>query len=91
MYVGVYLVGHTHLQFLRMVGGTLVANPGSIGEPRDGDPRAAYSVFDLESGMISFGRVRYDVDRVIGDLEDLGVPDQYLSALKVMFREGRVP
>lgn len=88
---GVYLVGHTHLQFLRTVGGTLVANPGSIGEPRDGDPRAAYSIFDLESGAISFGRVRYDVDKVIGDLEDLVVPDPYLSALKVMFREGRVP
>ncbi|NOZ30491.1 MAG: metallophosphoesterase family protein [Crenarchaeota archaeon] len=88
---GVYLIGHTHLQFLRTVGGTLVANPGSTGEPRDGDPRAAYSVFDLESSTISFGRARYDVDRVIGDLEDLGVPDPYLSALKVMFREGRVP
>ncbi len=87
----IYLVGHTHLQFLRMVKGTLVANPGSVGEPRDGDPRAAYGIFDLERGTISFGRIRYDVDRVIEDLEDLGVPDPYLSALKMMFREGRVP
>lgn len=88
---GMYLVGHTHFQFLRIVRGTLIANPGSVGQPRDGDPRAAYALLDPEEGGVSFGRMSYDVEKVIGDLKGLGVGGPYLSALKVMFREARVP
>ena len=36
-------VGHSHMQFNLQVDGTVVLNPGSVGQPRDGDPRAAYA------------------------------------------------
>jgi diadenosine tetraphosphatase ApaH/serine/threonine PP2A family protein phosphatase len=36
-------------------------NPGSVGQPRDGDPRAAYAIFDAESRRLELRRVAYDV------------------------------
>ncbi|TKX83088.1 metallophosphoesterase, partial [Halorubrum sp. SS5] len=44
-YDGVVL-GHTHVQGCRDVAGGFVLNPGSVGQPRDGDPRAGYAVLD---------------------------------------------
>jgi diadenosine tetraphosphatase ApaH/serine/threonine PP2A family protein phosphatase len=39
-------------------------NPGSIGQPRDGDPRAAFAIADLENHTIEFWRVPYDIQQV---------------------------
>ncbi len=52
--------GHTHLQFRRRHGddGPELVNPGSVGMPLDGDPRAAYAL--LEGGEIELRRVAYD-------------------------------
>ncbi|GGL64315.1 metallophosphoesterase family protein [Halocalculus aciditolerans] len=58
------LLGHTHIQDVSEIDGTVVVNPGSVGQPRDGDPRAAYAILDLASGDISLRRAHYDVDRV---------------------------
>ncbi len=87
----IFLVGHTHYQFARYVRGSLVLNPGSVGQPRDGDPRAGYALIDMNSGEIRLGRVKYPVDRVINKLEKLGVPNPYMDALKHMLINGRVP
>jgi len=46
-------------------------NPGSVGQPRDGDPRAAFCVFDAENREIDFIRVNYDVDATSGKVEKL--------------------
>jgi predicted phosphodiesterase len=88
---GLYLVGHTHHQFLRVLGGAVVANPGSVGQPRDGDPRAAYMILDTDTGRVEFGRVEYDVERVIRELEALGVPEPYMGALRYMLVRASVP
>ncbi len=64
-----YLVGHTHYQFLRPLdNGVRIINPGSVGQPRDSDPRAAYAIMDAESGTVTFGRVRYDIEKVVSRL-----------------------
>ncbi|MCE4611545.1 MAG: metallophosphatase family protein [Desulfurococcales archaeon] len=88
---GLYLVGHTHYQFVRIVKGALIGNPGSVGQPRDGDPRAPYMILDAESGRIELGRIKYEVESVIRSLEVLRIPEPYLSTLKVMFKEARIP
>ncbi len=88
---GFYLVGHTHHQFLRVAGGAVVVNPGSAGQPRDGDPRAAYALVDTETGSVTLARVEYDVAATVRELEELGVPDPYLSALRYMLLNARVP
>ena len=45
-------------------------NPGSVGQPRDGDPRAAYLVLDLDARTASFRRVEYDVERTQAEMRD---------------------
>jgi diadenosine tetraphosphatase ApaH/serine/threonine PP2A family protein phosphatase len=51
-----------------------IVNPGSVGQPRDGDPRAACCIFDTDSGTITFHRCEYDVVAEAGDIFDAGLP-----------------
>jgi diadenosine tetraphosphatase ApaH/serine/threonine PP2A family protein phosphatase len=51
-------------------------NPGSVGQPRDRDPKAAYAVLDLEERSVTEYRVGYDTDAVIEAVEDAGLPRQ---------------
>ncbi len=88
---GVFLVGHTHYQFYRVVHGAIVANPGSVGQPRDGDPRAGYLILDTAKGSIELYRVRYDIGRFISALRSLGIPEPYFSALKHMALNAELP
>jgi diadenosine tetraphosphatase ApaH/serine/threonine PP2A family protein phosphatase len=41
--------------------GRLLVNPGSVGQPRDGDPRAAYAMLDTMAGRVALHRVEYDI------------------------------
>jgi diadenosine tetraphosphatase ApaH/serine/threonine PP2A family protein phosphatase len=51
-----------------------VANPGSVGQPRDGDPRAAYAIVDTESARVSFHRVAYDIEATQEKMRGAGLP-----------------
>jgi diadenosine tetraphosphatase ApaH/serine/threonine PP2A family protein phosphatase len=42
----------------------LIINPGSVGQPRDGDPRASYMLFDGDAGILRLHRVAYDINAV---------------------------
>ena len=88
---GVYLVGHTHHQFLRVARGALIVNPGSTGQPRDGDPRASYALLDTETGRVELGRVKYDVDAVLKALEALRIPEPYMVALRYLLVKAEAP
>jgi len=54
-------------------------NPGSVGQPRDGDPRAAYALYSPEERAVEFCRVAYDVDRAAAKIRAAGLPD-FLAA-----------
>ncbi len=83
------LVGHTHYQFaVRRLGRYLIVNPGSVGQPRDGDPRAAYAIIDDESTTITFRRVRYDVNATVRKLESLVKVGEHLELLRRLLRTG---
>ena len=58
----IVLLGHTHVQFQKHVGNTLVVNPGSVGLARDGG-QACYAI--LENGVVTLKRLAYDVDKTI--------------------------
>ena len=60
----VLVLGHTHVQGHERFDEGVVMNPGSVGQPRDGDPRAAYAVLDLDDLTVTEHRVEYDIDRV---------------------------
>jgi predicted phosphodiesterase len=49
-------------------------NPGSVGQPRDGDPRAAFGMFDTEEGVYELVRVEYPVEQAANKLLDAGLP-----------------
>ena len=68
--VNVLFVGHTHDQFSHRFGERLFCNPGSVGQPRDGDPRAAYAIW--HDRTLSLHRVGYDIDRTISVMQDRG-------------------
>jgi predicted phosphodiesterase len=85
----VIVVGHTHIQFELPVGGKRIVNPGSLGQPKDGDPRAGYGV--LVDGEVRLCRTAYDIEKTIGALEDADLPVQVLSALGGLLRSGRIP
>jgi diadenosine tetraphosphatase ApaH/serine/threonine PP2A family protein phosphatase len=65
----------TNFAALRMEPGTrYLLNPGSIGQPRDGDPRAAFAIADLDHQIIEFWRVPYDIAAVQKRMEKAGLP-----------------
>jgi diadenosine tetraphosphatase ApaH/serine/threonine PP2A family protein phosphatase len=61
--------------------GRRLLNPGSVGQPRDGDPRAAWLMLDLEAGRASFRRVAYDVVRTQEEIRERGLPDALAERL----------
>jgi len=67
-------LGHTHVQHKEVDGGRVLVNPGSVGQPRDEDQRAAYAVLDTETVSVDLHRVNYDIDRVINKVEEVGLP-----------------
>ena len=77
------LLGHTHVQHEATVDGRLVLNPGSVGQPRDGDPRAAYAVVetDGETPTAALHRVEYDVERVQAAIREAGLPERTADRL----------
>jgi predicted phosphodiesterase len=56
-------------------------NPGSVGQPRDGDPRAAFAIADLEERKVEFWRTRYDISAVQERMERAGVPEALVLRL----------
>jgi putative phosphoesterase len=71
----VLVMGHTHVQHHERYDSGLVVNPGSVGQPRDGDPRAAYAVVDLDAMAVEEHPVEYDVHRVVQLVAAAGLPE----------------
>ena len=61
--------------------GAYLINPGSVGQPRDGDPRAAYAILDIEKKTITFHRVEYDVVLVQSLLREGKYPEELVRRL----------
>lgn len=55
-------------------GKTFFINPGSVGQPRDGDPRAAFGMYDSEKNEFELIRVEYDVNMAAEKIRDAGLP-----------------
>jgi predicted phosphodiesterase len=56
-------------------------NPGSVGQPRDGDPRAAFAIADPDGGLVEFWRVDYDIRAVQERMELASAPDPLVQRL----------
>lgn len=68
------VLGHTHVPFVRKVGRVTVVNPGSVGQPRDGDPRASFAVVDTTTSEARIVRKTYEVDEAAAAIVGRGLP-----------------
>ena len=85
--VDVVCVGHTHQPYVLEVGDKLIINPGSVGQPRDGDPRAAYVV--IADNRVEIKRIAYPVEDTIRTVQESTLPEQAKAMLSEVFRTGR--
>ena len=77
-------VGHTHRPWHRVVDGVHFVNTGSVGRPKDGDPRAGYVLLDVTAGGIAveFRRVEYDVEAATRAIEASSLPGAFAAFLR---------
>jgi predicted phosphodiesterase len=61
--------------------GRYLVNPGSVGQPRDGDPRAAYALFDPDTREIEFRRLAYDVKQTQCQMQEEDLPPSLIARL----------
>lgn len=64
-------------------GTTYLLNPGSIGQPRDEDPRAAFAIADLANRSVEFWRVPYDIGAVQNRMTRAGLPEPLILRLSI--------
>jgi putative phosphoesterase len=76
----IFVSGHSHIQSLHKFINKVYCNPGSVGQPRDGDPRAAFAVFD--GNDFKLHRVEYDMQNVFELMDAAGFNDYYYGCLK---------
>ena len=67
---------------LELAGDRWLLNPGSVGQPRDTDPRAAWILLDLEARTASYRRVEYDVAKTQAEIRERGLPEALAARLE---------
>ncbi len=68
---------------VKLLDGQYLLNPGSVGQPRDGDPRAAYAVLDTETSELDLMRIDYPVDRAQARIIEEGLPEVLAQRLAI--------
>ena len=79
----VLVFGHTHQPWVAEYGGVLFVNCGSVGKPKDGDPRAAFAVLEADGEALDarIERVAYDAESVAREVAAVGLPGEYAEKL----------
>jgi putative phosphoesterase len=75
----IVICGHSHQPFVREVDGVWFINPGSVGRPDDGDPRACYAVLEITSASVDVRhhRVEYDLERAANAIREQELPEAF--------------
>lgn len=68
-------------EILDVSAGKILVNPGSVGQPRDGDPRAAFAIFEPEEATVTFRRIPYDVQQTQAQMLAEGLPDVLVARI----------
>jgi putative phosphoesterase len=81
----VLVFGHTHKPWMREYGGVLFVNCGSVGKPKDGDPRAAFAVLEAAADRVAarIERVDYDAGAVAREVAAAGLPAEFADKLLI--------
>lgn len=78
--IRLYCSGHTHIQKIEQHGDIVYFNPGSVGQPRDGDPRASFAIVE-DDGKVRMIRVMYNIDEIVEIMRSLGFEERISSCL----------
>ena len=80
---GTLVFGHTHKPWVGKYGGVLFVNCGSVGKPKDGDPRGAFALLDAApAGLrVTIERVAYDAAAVAREVAEAGLPSEFADKL----------
>ena len=83
--MSVLVFGHTHKPWVREHGGVLFVNCGSVGKPKDGDPRGAFAVLRAtgDGVDVTIERVEYDAEAVAREVAAVGLPAEFADKLVV--------
>lgn len=76
--------GHTHVPWAREVDGVRYVNAGSVGRPKDGDPRASWAIVTWDSETLGVEHVRtaYDIERAAAAILESGLPDAFAEDVR---------
>ena len=75
------LVGPSNGSLLELRGRRALVNPGSVGQPRDGDPRSCFMILDRDADTVAWQRVPYDIPAVQAAMLEAGLPGALASRL----------
>ena len=84
-------VGHTHTPMIRRYQKSLIVNPGSVGQPRDNDARAAFAILDLEELSWRYERVAYPIELTQGQMKEAGLPRRLIDRLSFGWECDTIP
>ena len=75
--------GHTHVPWSRVVAGIHFVNTGSVGRPKDGDPRAGFVLLEVGEGepRVEFVRIEYDIETAKRAIRESDLPDEFAEYL----------
>lgn len=71
----VLVYGHTHVSCFKRFENGIIINPGSVGQPRDGNKKASFAVFDVDSKSVEIKRTGYDIKAVTQKIMEYKLPD----------------
>ena len=80
----VLVCGHTHKPWIDEFGGVQFVNCGSVGKPKDGDPRCAFALLEVDDAgalRVSIERIPYDAESVAREIAAVGLPSEYAEKL----------
>lgn len=79
----ILVMGHTHKPYHRVINGIHLINDGSVGKPKDGDPRACYAIINIDDDIeVDFRRVEYPIDKVAKEIIEFGLPPAFAKDLR---------
>jgi predicted phosphodiesterase len=70
-----------YFEQVKLNGHRQIINPGSIGQPRDSDPRAAYAILDFDKGIFEHRRIEYDIAKTQQLMRDANLPERLITRL----------
>ena len=77
----VIILGHTHIPYSIEKGSRFILNPGSVGQPRDGDPRASYLLLETCPLKAEHRRVEYSINTTVEAIDAMGLPHRFATRL----------